>query len=184
MRESLLSQNNFNFLRNSKLNDVFSEDFLKEIANNLEKTVIPSDEYLFEENSDQLNLWVVEDGVFEEIPTKSLPLKPLSVYDKKKNTIGWINFIKDSLYSSSVVSKCFCVVYKLKKEIFKKTLKRFTKDFFKKCEWKEKLIEKGKKYDNTCLGCGKVSHNVINCPRLHFIPKRINFILEKGRNLL
>ena len=97
MRESLLSQNNFNFLRNSKLNDVFSEDFLKEIANNLEKTVIPSDEYLFEENSDQLNLWVVEDGVFEEIPTKSLPLKPLSVYDKKNNTIGWINFIKDSL---------------------------------------------------------------------------------------
>jgi hypothetical protein len=46
---------------------------------------------------------------------------------------------------------------------------------------KDSFIEKGKKYESNCLGCGKLSHNVINCPRIHMKPRKIHFILDKKK---
>ena len=105
--------------------------------------------------------------------------KPLSVYDKENNTIGWINFFKGESYKSWGFANTFSIAYKLEKEMFYENLKNFRKEFFKFHEIKEYLIEKGRKFENKCLGCGKLSHNVINCSRIHFVPKRIIYILEK-----
>jgi hypothetical protein len=43
-------------------------------------------------------------------------------------------------------------------------------------------MEKDRKYENSCLGCGKLSHNIINCPRLHFIPRSAKKIINRRQN--
>ena len=106
----------------------------------------------------------------------------MSIYNKKENnTIGWINFFKGDSYNSWGIAKTFSIVYKLEKDIFYEKLKEYKREFLKFHEIKEYLIEKGKKFENKCLGCGKLSHNVINCSRIHFVPKKITFILEKDK---
>lgn len=53
---------------------------------------------------------------------------------------------------------------------------------FKFMELKHCLIEKDRKYENSCLGCGQLSHNIINCPRLHFIPRSAKKIINRRQN--
>ena len=126
---------------------------------------------------------MIEDGTIKEIPCKEFHSKPLSIYNEENSTIGWINFITDQFYRSLAYSEGISVVYKLERKFFLEAVKKFKNDFLDLCELKEKLIEKKKIFENKCLGCEKLSHNVMNCPRLHFVPKKIGFILnvEKER---
>ena len=109
-----------------------TEEFLHELASHFEKKIIPADEYLFQKHSNNLNLWVVEDGVIEEIPNKEAFSKPLSEYNKTKsnNMIGWINFLTGEFYQSWGISKCFSIVYELDKHTFFDVIKNFKKDFY------------------------------------------------------
>ena len=58
---------------------------LKRIAGSLEKIIYPPEEYLFHKNSNDLGIWIIEDGSVSEIPSKDLSTKPIDMYDKEKN---------------------------------------------------------------------------------------------------
>lgn len=41
------------------------------------------------------------------------------------------------------------------------------------------MIEKRKKYNSKCVSCDRYTHNVMNCPRIHFIKKEGSKIVQK-----
>jgi hypothetical protein len=49
-------------------------------------------------------------------------------------------------------------------------------------EMKQKFIEKKKEFLNKCVACDRFTHNVIACPRIHFIPNSANYIVMKERH--
>ena len=121
---------------------------------------------------------MLEDGLIEEIPAKHLTTKILSVYDTENSTIGWNNFLKGESYNSWALSKCFSIVYQLERSIFRKVMKNLKKDLYFLSERKEKITEEGRKFQRKCLGCGELTHNAINCPRLHYIPTKIEDMIK------
>ena len=36
---------------------------------------------------------------------------------------------------------------------------------------KHRMIEKHKLFENKCVSCGRYTHNVIDCPRIHLVKK-------------
>lgn len=104
--------------------------------------------------------------------------KPLTIYNKKDNSAGWINFLTGQSYESSGWADSFTITYKLNREKFLSKLKHFKSNFLKFHQIKEYLILKESKYLKKCLGCGKMSHNIMNCSRLHFIPKKLSYMLS------
>jgi len=40
-------------------------------------------------------------------------------------------------------------------------------------EMKQLLIESKKKYVHKCMSCDRYTHNVINCPRIHYIRRDV-----------
>lgn len=45
------------------------------------------------------------------------------------------------------------------------------------------MILKNRKYTNKCLSCDRYTHNVINCPRIHFVRKNIKKLQSQFKNL-
>ena len=50
-------------------------------------------------------------------------------------------------------------------------------------EIKQLLIENKKKYVQICLSCGRYTHNVIDCPRIHFIRREVCSIIKDQKNI-
>jgi len=48
---------------------------------------------------------------------------------------------------------------------------------------KDSMILKNRKYTNKCLSCDRYTHNVINCPRIHFVRKNIQKLQSQFKNL-
>ncbi len=48
---------------------------------------------------------------------------------------------------------------------------------------KDSMILKNRKYTNKCLSCDRYTHNVVNCPRIHFIRKNIHKLQTQFKNL-
>jgi len=45
------------------------------------------------------------------------------------------------------------------------------------------MIEKDRKYVPKCLSCDRYTHNVINCPRIHFVRKDIKKVALQNKQL-
>jgi len=45
------------------------------------------------------------------------------------------------------------------------------------------MIEKNKKHDSKCLSCHRYRHNVIDCPRIHFVKKDIRKLIVQKEDL-
>ena len=44
---------------------------------------------------------------------------------------------------------------------------------------KQKMIEKKIKHINKCIVCGRFTHNVAECPKIHLIRKKVMYILGR-----
>ena len=45
---------------------------------------------------------------------------------------------------------------------------KFKTEYHKFCELKDRLIQKGKKFVSRCCACLRLSHNALECPKIHF----------------
>ena len=45
------------------------------------------------------------------------------------------------------------------------------------------MIEKNKPFENKCISCGRYTHNVINCPRIHLVKKEGYKIVQQRNEL-
>jgi hypothetical protein len=120
----------------------------------------------------------VENGSISEIPSKNFSSKPLTVFNKNNNSMGWINFLTGQSYSSWGWADSFTITYKLNRQVFLSKLRGFRSEFFKFHELKEYFIGKARQFEQSCLACSKMSHNVITCPKLHYIPKTLDYIIK------
>lgn len=48
---------------------------------------------------------------------------------------------------------------------------------------KQLLIESKKKYVQKCLSCDRYTHNVIDCPRIHFIRRDVTSMVLQGKRM-
>jgi hypothetical protein len=49
---------------------------------------------------------------------------------------------------------------------------------------KHSSIEKKKKFLSKCLSCGRYTHNVLDCPRIHLVKKKTSKIAIKNIKIL
>lgn len=48
---------------------------------------------------------------------------------------------------------------------------------------KQETIEKNRKFIHKCISCDRYTHNVINCPRIHFVRKDIVKLAQQSKHL-
>ncbi len=107
--------------------------------------------------------------------------KVLSVFtkDSDENLVGWINFLTDQFYRTIGQAKNFTIAYEIDKLEFIKVFKDFKSDYNKLLEMKQKTIEKKIKHINKCIICGRFTHNVAECPKIHLVRKKVMYILGR-----
>ena len=99
--------------------------------------------------------------------------KKIAQYDSGDPAVGWINFLTQFNYATLAKTSNFTVAYELEEFKFKNILVDYPKEWMKLMESKQILIENKKKFVQKCLSCDRYTHNVIDCPRIHFIRKDV-----------
>jgi hypothetical protein len=79
--------------------------------------------------------------------------------------------------------KVFTVGHEIEEASFMQVLKENERDYHKFLELKQKMIEKGRKFTPKCISCDRYTHNVINCPRIHFVRKDIKKLAVQSQHL-
>ena len=105
------------------------------------------------------------------------------------NLIGWLNFISGKPHKTTAKAEDFCVAYELDRADFfsllSENLNELNADRLKANEMRERILLSGSEtYNKGCLACDRLSHNVTECPRIHFKPKKAEtiFLKEKYSN--
>lgn len=65
---------------------------------------------------------------------------------------------------------------------FMATLHESPKEWHKLLGIKHLLIESKKKYLQKCLSCDRYSHNVMECPRIHYIHRNVVSMVKQEKN--
>ena len=78
----------------------------------------------------------------------------------------------------------FTIAYELEQEGFLSAMREDRGDYFKFMHMKHTMIGKNRKYMHKCISCDRYTHNVINCPRIHFIRSDINNLAQQSKHFL
>lgn len=109
--------------------------------------------------------------------------KKISTYDQKDSTVGWINFLTQSAYQTLAKAKNFAIAYELEEEGFMELIRTDTSEYHRLLEMRQLMTEKGRKLVPKCLSCDRYTHNVVHCPRIHFVRKDIRKLVSQQNNL-
>ncbi|KAL4484468.1 hypothetical protein ABPG74_019645 [Tetrahymena malaccensis] len=98
----------------------------------------------------------------------------------KGNNFGQISFFSGQKNSLSVKSVNFSTLLKLKRSDFIQVLKHYQQEYETFCMIKDRIIFSGFKtqLQDRCSACGDITHTEVNCPILHFIPKKFKVIQQ------
>jgi hypothetical protein len=107
----------------------------------------------------------------------------ITLYNEKDSIVGWINVLTQSCYKTLCKAKIFTIAYELEESGFISTLKDDVREYHRFLHMKQMMIEKNRKYEHKCISCDRYTHNVINCPRIHFVRKDIKKLAHQYRHL-
>ena len=92
--------------------------------------------------------------------------------------MGWKNVVTGFKNKTCAKAENFAIVFQIDQEDFMNLIKRDHKDFTKISQIKEKMLQKPFSFKKGCLVCQKLTHNVVKCPKIHFIPNSIQNLIE------
>ncbi|EAR91778.2 cation channel family protein (macronuclear) [Tetrahymena thermophila SB210] len=98
----------------------------------------------------------------------------------KGNNFGQISFFSGQKNSLSIKSVNFSTLLKLKRSDFIQVLQHYQQEYETFCMIKDRIIFSGFKtqLQDKCAACGDITHTEVNCPILHFIPKKFKIIQQ------
>jgi hypothetical protein len=102
--------------------------------------------------------------------------KIIAKYDEEDNTIGWGNLITGYKYKSCTKASNYALLYEIDQADFISIISENPKDFSKFHEIREKILQKEISFKKDCFVCSRLTHNVVNCPKIHFIPKSMSIL--------
>lgn len=77
----------------------------------------------------------------------------------------------------------FTIVYELEEDGFMATLGEDQRQYYKFMHMRQEMTDKNRKFIHKCISCDRYSHNVINCPRIHFIRRDIKKLAAQYKHL-
>lgn len=187
LKAGLLEKNYMNILSKCAILDKFChEDNLRRITQFLKKIAFAPEHVIYSHTTTEKKLWFIEQGAVEEYFDRfgeSKANKKIAVYDDSERVLGWTNYISTNKYSSLAKTNTFTIAYEIEDDDFTKVIRENPHDYHRLMEMRQKMIEKNRKFLNKCLSCDRYTHNVLSCPRIHFIPKDAVKIIRCERRL-
>ncbi|KAL4489963.1 hypothetical protein ABPG72_010862 [Tetrahymena utriculariae] len=191
LNQELLLESNKLILQNNRiLKENFSQELLIKCLPYIQEQNCTPGEIVIDDRIGNLECYIyfIQQGELEVFyysqskknqkfkQTESNVLKKLI----KGNNFGQISFFSGQNYSLSVKSVNFSTLLKLKRSDFIKVLQHYQQEYETFCMIKDRIIFSGFKtqLQDRCSACRDITHTEVNCPILHFIPKKFKIIQQ------
>ncbi|KAL4484472.1 hypothetical protein ABPG74_019649 [Tetrahymena malaccensis] len=187
-----LESNKLVLKENRILKDNFSPQILTEIIPYIQEQNCTPGEVIIDDQIGNIEgyLYFVQQGEVEQYKETQMYLqnqKKSIIFIKKivqGENFGQEAFFTGQKQSLSVRSLNFSTLLKIKRNDFLMIIKQFQSDFEKFCMIKDKILYSGfyVQLNEQCSSCNERNHTEIQCPILHYIPKKFKVLQENSIN--
>ncbi|CAK66420.1 unnamed protein product (macronuclear) [Paramecium tetraurelia] len=171
LREELIYQTLGKMLTHSNFFSCFSQDFLMELAQQIQQQYYAQEENIFlqEEETDDFPLYFLDKGQVEIFLDCE---KRIKLHIMKKGIFGIIGFITGYKRTASARCLTYSVVYKLSRVAFLKLLDKYETDRQKFYEIRHNVLfnSDSSKLKLRCYICESRGHLAINCKKSLYLP--------------
>ncbi|CAD8191891.1 unnamed protein product [Paramecium pentaurelia] len=177
LRQSLISEAHQKIFDQCSLFRIpFTEQFKKQLIKEVQEVLLSPEQDMKQPND--ILLYYIEEGSVQICLQQGRKIN-LGIVNKGAS-IGVKNFILGTESLESFKSVGFTKAMILKRKSFLKILQDHPEDYELFCSIRDKLIFQGDdQYFNVeCFSCGKLSHKLIDCPLIKFIPDQ-EFLIKK-----
>ena len=182
---TLLEESHIKVLKKAQYLEQLSQNALARLSLYLKRVIFAPEHLIYSHKTQEQKLWFLESGVIEEYTDHfGCELnKKIAHYDQQDSVVGWIRFLTQAKYSTRAKTTKLTVAYELDDHSFQNVLQEFPADRYKFLGLKQLLLEQKKKHLQKCLSCDRYTHNVIECPRIHYVRKNVTSLVKQSANL-